>query len=84
MPIAPGTRLGPCEVTALIGSGGMGEVYKARDTRLDRSVAIKVLPAHVSADPERRADNAEQEHHALLGGRRVGEVAEVERGAVRL
>jgi len=55
MPMAPGTRLGPYEVTALIGAGGMGEVYKARDTRLDRTIAIKILPAHVSADPERRS-----------------------------
>jgi serine/threonine protein kinase len=55
MPLAPGARLGPYEVLGLIGAGGMGEVYKARDTRLDRTVAIKVLPAHVSADPERRA-----------------------------
>ena len=43
----PGTRLGPYEVTAPIGAGGVGEVYKATDTRLDRTVAIKVLPAHV-------------------------------------
>src|SRR5512139_1560466 len=55
MSLAPGTRLGPYEVTALIGAGGMGEVYKAKDTRLDRSVAIKVLPSHVSADADRRA-----------------------------
>jgi len=53
--LAPGTRLGPYEIQALIGAGGMGEVYKARDTRLDRTVAVKVLPAHVSADPDRRA-----------------------------
>jgi len=52
MALAPGVRLGPCEITAPIGAGGMGEVYKARDTRLDRTVAIKVLPAH-------RAQNAE-------------------------
>src|SRR6185369_11888342 len=44
MPITTGTRLGPYEIVSLIGAGGMGEVYKARDTRLDRSVAIKVLP----------------------------------------
>ncbi|MDP9360043.1 MAG: serine/threonine-protein kinase [Acidobacteriota bacterium] len=45
MTISPGTRLGPYEIVALIGAGGMGEVYKARDTRLDRSVAVKILPA---------------------------------------
>ena len=55
MTLLPGTRLGPYEIQAGIGAGGMGEVYKAKDTRLDRSVAIKVLPAQMSADPERRA-----------------------------
>jgi len=55
MSLAAGTRLGPYEVLGLIGAGGMGEVYKARDTRLDRSVAIKILPAEVAADPDRRA-----------------------------
>jgi serine/threonine protein kinase/cephalosporin-C deacetylase-like acetyl esterase len=53
--LAPGARLGPYEIVALIGAGGMGEVYKARDTRLDRTVAIKVLPPMLAADPERRA-----------------------------
>src|SRR5580692_3461095 len=52
MPLNPGTKLGPYEITGAIGAGGMGEVYRARDTRLDRIVAIKVLPAHL-------ADNAE-------------------------
>src|SRR6185436_11200423 len=52
MPIANGTRLGPYEVIAPLGAGGMGEVYKARDTRLDRTVAIKVLPDHLSASPD--------------------------------
>jgi serine/threonine protein kinase len=53
--LAPGTRLGPYEVTALIGVGGMGDVYSARDARLERTVAIKVLPPAFAADPERRA-----------------------------
>src|SRR5687768_463233 len=52
MALVPGTRLGPYEVIAPIGVGGMGEVYKATDTRLDRTVAIKVLPEHVAADPD--------------------------------
>jgi eukaryotic-like serine/threonine-protein kinase len=48
MPISPGQRLGPYEILSAIGAGGMGEVYRAKDTRLDRSVAIKILPAHVA------------------------------------
>jgi serine/threonine protein kinase len=55
MALAPGARLGPYEIQAAIVVGGMGEVYEARDTRLDRTVAIKVLPAEISADPDRRA-----------------------------
>ncbi len=55
MPLSTGARLGPYEIQAAIGAGGMGEVYKARDTRLDRTVAIKVLPAELNTDPERRA-----------------------------
>jgi eukaryotic-like serine/threonine-protein kinase len=54
MTIAPGTRLGPYEIVAAIGAGGMGEVYRARDTRLDRTVAIKVLPQAVAANPQLR------------------------------
>ena len=54
MTLQAGARLGPYEVTAALGAGGMGEVYKARDTRLDRAVAIKVLPAHVASDPDVR------------------------------
>ena len=54
MALAPGVRLGPYEVVSALGAGGMGEVYKARDTRLDRTVAIKVLPEHVATDPELR------------------------------
>ncbi len=55
MSLAPGTRLGPYEIIAPLGAGGMGEVYRAKDTRLDRDVAIKVLPAHLSSNPEIRA-----------------------------
>ena len=52
MPLSPGTSLGPYEIDAPLGAGGMGEVYKATDTRLDRTVAIKVLPEHVASDPD--------------------------------
>src|SRR5688572_17606361 len=55
MALTPGTRLGPYEVIAPIGAGGMGEVYRARDTRLDRDVAVKVLPESFAGDPDRRA-----------------------------
>jgi TolB-like protein/tetratricopeptide (TPR) repeat protein len=52
---AAGSRLGPFEILGLLGAGGMGEVYRARDTRLDRTVAIKVLPSHLSENPDRKA-----------------------------
>ncbi len=55
MPLEPGTRLGPYEVSAKIGEGGMGEVYRARDTKLDRDVALKVLPEEFTADQDRLA-----------------------------
>src|SRR6266571_1332585 len=55
MPLSPGTRLGPYEIVAPLGAGGMGEVYRAADTNLKRQVAIKVLPQTVGADPERLA-----------------------------
>jgi serine/threonine protein kinase len=47
----PGTKLGSYEIVAPLGAGGMGEVYRARDARLDRDVAVKVLPRHMSEDP---------------------------------
>ncbi len=53
MPLTPGTRLGPHEIVSPLGAGGMGEVYLAKDTRLGREVAIKILPEDVAADPER-------------------------------
>ena len=55
MLLSPGTWLGPYEVTAKIGEGGMGEVYRAWDTKLDREVALKVLPEAFTSDPDRLA-----------------------------
>jgi hypothetical protein len=66
LPIAPGTRLGPYEISALLGMGGMGEVYRATDTRLGRAVAIKVLPPDLSGDPD-RLRRFEQEARAVGG-----------------
>src|SRR5215475_983172 len=54
MPLAPGTKLGPYQIQSPLGSGGMGEVYRAHDTRLERDVAIKVLPTNLSSDPSLR------------------------------
>src|SRR5262245_61362728 len=53
MALTPGTRIGPYEITALLGRGGMGEVYRARDTKLRRDIAIKVLPASFALDADR-------------------------------
>jgi dipeptidyl aminopeptidase/acylaminoacyl peptidase/predicted Ser/Thr protein kinase len=63
MALSPGTRLGPYEILAPLGAGGMGEVYRARDGKLNRDVAVKILPAEVAADPERR-QRFEQEARA--------------------
>jgi eukaryotic-like serine/threonine-protein kinase len=54
MSLTTGTKLGPYEIVAPLGAGGMGEVYRARDTRLDRTVAIKILPASLSDNPDAR------------------------------
>ena len=66
MPLAPGSRLGPHEIVGMLGAGGMGEVYRARDTRLDREVAIKVLPPHLAATEEARV-RLEREAKAISG-----------------
>ena len=52
MALTSGTKLGPYEIQSPLGAGGMGEVYRARDTRLDRTVAVKVLPHHLSSNPD--------------------------------
>ncbi|MDQ3168853.1 MAG: protein kinase, partial [Acidobacteriota bacterium] len=54
MSLAPGTRIGPYEILAPIGAGGMGEVYRARDTKLNREVALKILSPALASDPDRR------------------------------
>src|SRR5262247_1280196 len=64
MPLVPNMRLGPYQIIALLGAGGMGEVYKARDTRLDRIVAIKVLPEHSATRPDAR-ERFEREARAV-------------------
>src|SRR5580658_1007738 len=60
LPMTTGTCLGPYEITGPLGAGGMGEVYRARDSRLGREVALKVLPASLASDPERQARFAQE------------------------
>jgi len=66
MALLPGTKIGPYEIQSLLGAGGMGEVYRARDTRLQRTVAIKILPAHLSTDRDLHA-RFEQEAKSISG-----------------
>ena len=66
MPLAPGSRLASYDIVAPLGSGGMGEVWRARDSRLGRDVAIKVLPQAVATDPERLA-RLEREARSVAG-----------------
>src|SRR6187551_1994638 len=74
MSLAPGTRIGPYEVTAQLGAGGMGEVYRAKDTRLNRTVAIKALQSTGATDPdrisrfEREAQLLASLNHPNIGG----------------
>jgi Tol biopolymer transport system component len=83
MALTPGTHLGPYEVRSALGAGGMGEVYRALDTRLDREVAIKVLPDAVAQDPE-RLTRFEREAKALaaLNHPNVAQIYAVEAGAI--
>ena len=83
MSLQPQGRLGPYEILAAIGSGGMGEVYRARDTRLDRDVALKVLPESFAHDAERMA-RLEREAHVLasLNHPNIATVYGFEAGAI--
>src|SRR5271169_6129680 len=64
MALSSGTKLGPYEIQSLLGAGGMGEVYRARDTRLGRDVAIKILPPHLSSNPDLK-ERFEREARAI-------------------
>ncbi|MGD1090705.1 MAG: protein kinase [Bryobacteraceae bacterium] len=83
MPLAPGTRLGPYEIVARIGAGGMGEVYRAKDTKLKRDVAIKVLPEAFAGDPDRMARfQREAEVLASLNHPNIAQIYGVEERAL--
>ena len=78
--LADGTRLGPYQITAKIGEGGMGEVYRATDTNLKRAVALKVLPASVATDPDRLARfQREAEVLAALNHPNIAQIHGLER-----
>ena len=83
MPVAAGTRIGVFEILAPLGAGGMGEVYRARDTKLNREVAIKVLPQAVANDPERLARfEREARMLAALNHPNIAHIYGVEDGAL--
>src|SRR5277367_6685131 len=83
MPVLVGTRLGPYEILAPLGAGGMGEVYRAKDTKLDREVAVKVLPEAVSRDPERLARfEREAKMLAALNHPNIAHIYGIEDGAL--
>lgn len=83
MSLAPGSRLGPYEVTSLLGAGGMGEVYRARDTKLNRDVAIKVLPELFATDNERLARfTREAQTLASLNHPNIAAIYGIENGAL--
>src|SRR6516162_241025 len=83
MGLEPGSRLGPYEIVALLGAGGMGEVYRARDTRLKREVALKVLPEAFARDPGRMARfQREAEVLASLNHPNIAQVYGVEERAL--
>ena len=81
MALNPGARIGAFEITGLLGSGGMGEVYRARDTTLGREVAIKVLPEAFALDPDRLA-RFEREAHLLasLNHQNIGTIYGIQEG----
>src|ERR1700680_3208427 len=83
MPLASGTRLGPYEILAPIGAGGMGEVYRAKDTKVDREVGIKILPDAVTREPERLARfEREAKVLASLNHPNIAQIYTVEQGAL--
>ena len=82
MRLTPGSRIGPYEIVGALGAGGMGEVFRARDTKLGREVAIKVLPSSVAADPERLARfDREARSLAALNHPNIGAIYGVEEAA---
>src|SRR5262245_45745671 len=81
MPLAPGTRPGAYEIVAPLGAGGMGEVFRARDTRLDRNAAIKVLPGDLAKHPDRLA-RFEREAKALANHPNIAAIYGIEEGAL--